>query len=203
MNVYVTSDLHLGHEKVAKLRGFDSVQAHDELVINRWNCHVRGNSPIVYVLGDVMMGDRDRGRKLLKGLRGELLVLGNHDRAAPNNKNGHRHIEAMGDVWASVTTSASISYNGQKFLMSHYPYDGDSQEESRFDQWRLRDSPLTRPRSFRRSSHLFESRNSSVPCRSGCLESSTCPTVSHRCPSRRVGEIVCMENASLKFQMRT
>ena len=140
MNIYITSDLHLGHEKVAKLRGFNSVQAHDELVINRWNCHVRGNSPIVYVLGDVMMGDRDRGRKLLKCLRGELhLILGNHDRAAPNNKNGHRHIEAMGDAWASVTTSASISYNGQKFLMSHYPYDGDSQEESRFDQWRLRD----------------------------------------------------------------
>lgn len=140
MNVYITSDLHLGHGKVAKLRGFDSVQAHDELVINRWNYHVRGNSPIVYVLGDVMMGDRDRGRKLLKCLRGELhLILGNHDRAAPNNKNGHRHIEGMGDAWAGVTTSASISYNGQKFLMSHYPYDGDSQEESRFDQWRLRD----------------------------------------------------------------
>lgn len=44
MNIYITSDLHLGHEKVAKLRGFDSVQAHDELVINRWNCHVRGIS---------------------------------------------------------------------------------------------------------------------------------------------------------------
>jgi calcineurin-like phosphoesterase family protein len=28
-NIWFTSDLHLGHQKVSEIRGFDSVEAHD------------------------------------------------------------------------------------------------------------------------------------------------------------------------------
>lgn len=33
---FYTSDLHLGHEKVAALRGFDSVAAHDAAILSAW-----------------------------------------------------------------------------------------------------------------------------------------------------------------------
>ena len=139
MAIFLTADLHLGHEKVSGLRGFNSVLEHDLHIISMWNHTVLPND-IVYVLGDVLMGDRDRGRRLLKQLHGTLhLILGNHDRPAPNNKNGHLHQDSMGTVWASMSTIAEISHQGTAWIMSHYPYSGDHSSEERFDQWRPRD----------------------------------------------------------------
>ena len=139
MAEFITSDLHLGHEKMAGIRKFGSVVEHDMIVIHNWNQEIR-QTDTVYVLGDVLMGDRERGLKLLKTLHGKKhLILGNHDRPAPNNRNGHNHIDSMGDSWESITTSATYNCDGVKWLMSHYPYDGDHTEEQRFDQWRLRD----------------------------------------------------------------
>lgn len=136
---WFTSDLHLGHQKVSDIRGFSSVERHDLTVVNNWSRRVKPGDA-VYVLGDVFMGNKARGIQLLSQLPGEKhLILGNHDRPAPNYKNGHLHVDSMGDVWSSISTTAALTYEGQKFLLSHYPYDGDHTREERYDQWRLRD----------------------------------------------------------------
>lgn len=142
MGIYLTSDLHLGHLKVSQIRGFDSVEAHDFTIVKNWNTIVR-DEDVVYVLGDVMMGDRDRGRDLLRNLRGtKHLVLGNHDRAAPNNTNGHLHQSEMGDSWGSISTMIRIGFNSRGYLMSHYPYEGDHAREERFNAFRLKDTGI-------------------------------------------------------------
>lgn len=148
MAIFFTSDLHLGHDRVAEIRGFLNVQAHDAVVIRNLSNIPAGST--LFILGDVAMGgwkqtilplgDMIRGNNLLVHV-----ILGNHDRPAPNNSNGHAYVSefAMRGGFASVSTVAKISVDGQSLLMSHYPYDGDHTEEERYDQFRLRDLGTT------------------------------------------------------------
>ena len=72
-----TSDLHLGHELAARLRGFSSVEDHDEAVIHTLSrqCDKR---TVLWVLGDVAM--RVESLDLLARVPGrKRLVRGNHD----------------------------------------------------------------------------------------------------------------------------
>lgn len=70
---YVIADLHLGHRKLAEVRGFPSMQAHDDAIVAAWN-RVVTSKDVVYVLGDVFHLDR------LPELNGsKKLALGNHD----------------------------------------------------------------------------------------------------------------------------
>lgn len=72
--VFVIADLHLGHQLVAKLRGFDNVFAHDNAIVENWN-RVVTKRDVVYVLGDVFRLDR------LPEMHGyKKLAMGNHDR---------------------------------------------------------------------------------------------------------------------------
>lgn len=71
--VYVISDLHLGHKKLAALRGYPSPDEHDSALVEAWNSVV-GKRDVVYVLGDVM------DPALLMLMRGtKKLAMGNHD----------------------------------------------------------------------------------------------------------------------------
>ena len=90
------ADLHLGHEFVAKHRGFASIEEHDEHIIKQWNSVVHKRD-LTYILGDVTMEKTD-SYPLLKRLNGQKkVVLGNHDRPAqleyrvPRNIHGHIH----------------------------------------------------------------------------------------------------------------
>ena len=75
------ADLHLGHEFVAKHRGFASIEEHDEHIIKQWNSVVHKRD-LTYILGDVTMEKTD-SYPLLKRLNGQKkVVLGNHDRPA-------------------------------------------------------------------------------------------------------------------------
>lgn len=70
--------LHLGHQWMAKHRGFMDSEEHDEYLIEQWNKTIH-NKDLTYILGDVTMEtaqhyyqlDRLNGRK--------IVVLGNHD----------------------------------------------------------------------------------------------------------------------------
>lgn len=77
MSVLLCSDLHLGHETAAKLRGFDSVAEHDHTIIAmlQMQCTKR---TLLWVLGDVAM--KVESLALLQDVPGEKrLVRGNHD----------------------------------------------------------------------------------------------------------------------------
>lgn len=140
MAILLTADTHLNHEKVSKIRGFDSPEEHDYTLRRNWNKVVKPGDT-VYVLGDVAMGPNKPTtfRKFHTEFNGrKILVLGNHDRGHPSNRNGHLHLSKYAGFDA-VVQSASIRYAGTEFLLSHFPYDGDHTDESRFDQWRLVD----------------------------------------------------------------
>jgi calcineurin-like phosphoesterase family protein len=46
--------LHLGHAAVARYRGFDNAEEHDEHLIRRWNLMV-SKRDTTYIVGDVTM----------------------------------------------------------------------------------------------------------------------------------------------------
>ena len=149
MAVFFTSDLHFGHRTVSEIRGFNSVEEHDRAVLGNISKVVRPGDTL-WILGDVAMGGwRDSIVPLMVLVAGRQVkthvVLGNHDRPAPNNSNGHAYLSefATRGGFASVSTVAKISVEGRSLLMSHYPYDGDHTEEERYDQFRLRDLGTT------------------------------------------------------------
>ena len=77
-NVYVISDLHLSHLNMAKRRGFETIEEHDNYIIESWNS-VINKKDTVWVLGDITMEKKDP-YKLLSELKGvKNIVLGNHD----------------------------------------------------------------------------------------------------------------------------
>ena len=79
--IYFTSDLHLGHDKdfIYKERGFDNISSHNIAILKNWNSIVTPDD-VVYVLGDLMLGDNSAGMSILKQLNGTIhIILGNHD----------------------------------------------------------------------------------------------------------------------------
>ena len=82
-DIWVISDTHFQHYNMIhkfKTRPFDSIQEHDEKLINNWNSVVKPGDK-VYHLGDVTFGDKDRYiGSIHNRLHGQKhLIVGNHD----------------------------------------------------------------------------------------------------------------------------
>lgn len=89
-NIWIISDTHLSHENILKftdsrtgnlIRGhlFDNIDQMDEYILEKWNSVVKPGD-IVYHLGDVFMGDRERFKKQWPKFNGrKRLIVGNHD----------------------------------------------------------------------------------------------------------------------------
>lgn len=137
------SDLHLGHDKVAQLRGFDSTAAHDAHIFDRWEAAVTKRDT-VWVLGDLAMASPRLALALIETLPGtKHLILGNHDAAHPMHRNAHRQQKRYLQAFDSVQTMARHKLAGKDFLLSHHPYRGDSgAHEDRHTQYRLRDEGM-------------------------------------------------------------
>jgi len=119
-NIYVTSDLHLNHDKefLYKPRGFDSIEDMNMAIVNNWNSVVSEND-IVYVLGDLMLGGNEgtkKGIELLKLLNGEMrVILGNHD--TDNRTEAYKTVDKI----TSIKFADRIKYNGYSFFLTHFP----------------------------------------------------------------------------------
>ena len=101
MGIFLTSDLHLGHARVAELRGFLNVEAHDTVVINNL-CKIPYGSTL-FILGDVAMGGWKQTILPLANLTFAYglevnVILGNHDRPAPNNSNSHIYLDTFREL---------------------------------------------------------------------------------------------------------
>lgn len=142
--VWVTSDQHILHPLVARLRGFATAVACADHQARIWDRRI-GDDDDVWVCGDVAMGDRSVSLPWFGRRPGRKhLVLGNHDRAHPMHNNAHRFIAEYATVFDTVQTMARISVaDGEpKVNLSHFPYEGDRNAE-RFSEWRMRDSGRT------------------------------------------------------------
>ena len=144
MTVWFTSDLHLGHRKVAELRGFDSVISHDLAIAEAWMAVVQPDDQ-VWVLGDLTSGSNGQlapALTLLDALPGEKhLIAGNHDQVHPMNRDSHRWQRRFLGTFASVQPFARRKVAGRSVLLSHFPYHRD-RDEPRYTQYRLRDEGL-------------------------------------------------------------
>lgn len=89
-DIWVISDTHFGHENILKFKDFntgklvrgdhfDNLDHMDESMIDNWNSVVKPGD-IVYHLGDVTFGDKERFKKTWSKLNGsKRLCVGNHD----------------------------------------------------------------------------------------------------------------------------
>src|SRR5690625_785261 len=90
---FLVSDTHFSHDMVARIRGFDTTEDHDEHLIQQWNSVVT-KIDHVWHLGDLTLKNPPAIAPILERLNGiKHLVLGNHDRAHPIFKNGHNSLK--------------------------------------------------------------------------------------------------------------
>lgn len=85
MTDFIISDTHFGHANMMKflredgspLRNFESVEQHDQTLVDNWNAVIK-DTDTVYHLGDVVMNRKHLST--MEKLNGKkYLVLGNHD----------------------------------------------------------------------------------------------------------------------------
>ncbi|PDQ35507.1 MAG: hypothetical protein B5766_05425 [Candidatus Lumbricidophila eiseniae] len=153
--VLFTSDPHLTHPLLAKIRGFitpdgqPDVTAHDAWYTQMW-CQNVTKRDLVFVLGDLTTGGTKRefaALQLMASLPGrKVLIAGNHDRVHPMHRDS---IQAgLQSLWLE-TFDAVMPFGLQRFTvngerryvhLSHFPYSGDHTETDRYDQWRLKDT---------------------------------------------------------------
>jgi calcineurin-like phosphoesterase family protein len=166
VSIYFTSDLHIGHAKIAAIRfGHDEIpdwwsdyetNRHDQILAQKWDETV-GKDEVVYVLGDISSGSSSGQLKALEWLRKrpgrKRLIKGNHDSVHDMYRDAHAWEDKYRKVFESLNlhgrrriTLRPISEGGDgghvDVLLSHFPYTGDHKPADRHTQWRLRDEGL-------------------------------------------------------------
>lgn len=138
-DVFVISDLHLGHAKVAEYRGFATVEEHDAELVRNIRDVVKDRDQVIFC-GDLAASSPTYALSVVAELPGEWhLVLGNHDKAHPMHTDAHRQQKKYLEVFSSVQTMMRRKIHGQTVLFSHFPYYADHTDEPRYMPYRLRD----------------------------------------------------------------
>lgn len=158
IETYFTSDLHIGHEKVARIRhdegmdpeididAFMATGQHEEILAANWDALVNPLD-IVWVLGDISSGGSVGQRVALDWIQArhgrKHLILGNHDGPHPMYRDSHRWMPRYLEVFDSVQLAARrripLAEGHVNALLSHFPYSGDHSVPDRHPQWRLPD----------------------------------------------------------------
>lgn len=132
MKTWITSDLHFGHNAIArfcpKTRGqwgitvikddrpliVTDLEPMHQFMITDWNSKVSPND-LVYILGDVAFMPAHKASAILHKLNGiKILVAGNHDEhnlAAP----------VFRDCFKEIHQYLEIQYAGHQISLFHYP----------------------------------------------------------------------------------
>lgn len=115
---FVTSDLHFGHDKefLFRPRGFENIEDMNRAIIENWNNTV-GKKDNIYVLGDLMLGDNEKGIECVNSLNGKLhIILGNHDTDVRIKLYGEKCKNVV-----SISYAERVRYKKYHFYLSHYP----------------------------------------------------------------------------------
>lgn len=100
--------LHLGHESIAKYRGWNNAEEHDKHLIEQWNLVV-SKRDTTYIVGDVTMERATHYHKLNQLNGRKIVVLGNHDR--------HQDINFLLQYVDGI--AGVVDYKG--FILTHVP----------------------------------------------------------------------------------
>jgi calcineurin-like phosphoesterase family protein len=154
--IFFTSDTHFGHKNIIRLsnRPFKAtknqtdIEVMNEAIVKNWNATVSPEDT-VYHLGDVALGPIDESLAIIARLNGtKVLVTGNHDR---NFRGGRRSASLEPAEWDERYLSvgfdrvyANVALSGftglPAVMLSHFPYNGDSHDGDRYDEFRATDS---------------------------------------------------------------
>lgn len=142
--VWYTSDLHLGHRLVARLRtGIEdndalAIEQHDALLAENWD-RVVGKNDLIYVGGDLCISGLDEALAWIQKRKGrKRLVWGNHDKGHPANPKGPAHGAKYREAFEDAQAFYRTKIGQRDALISHFPYTGDRGED-RWTQYRLPD----------------------------------------------------------------
>ena len=150
MSRYFTSDLHIRHDVAVIHRGFvneDGSADHDghEIVLAlNWDAVVH-ESDTVYILGDIAMNPNKGAFDFIDARPGrKILISGNHDATASFHSKASAAQRKWLDHFESIHDFLQIKIDGQKVLLSHYPYQGEGERniDDRHTQFRLRDEGM-------------------------------------------------------------
>ena len=114
--IWITSDWHFNHQRefIYIPRGFSSVEEMNEAIIARHNKLVQPEDD-VYVLGDLMLGDSEKGIECIKRMNGKLhIVRGNHD-----TDRRWELYKSLPNV-VEMDNAIYLKYKKHNFYMSHY-----------------------------------------------------------------------------------
>lgn len=147
---FFTSDTHFGHKNIIRYcdRPFDDVPHMNEMLIKNWNAVVSPEDEVFH-LGDVALGPWVEWEGILSRLNGTIhLIIGNHDRIfkGESEKNQNKFGEFYGRMFTGIISDHATAIpfrtkNGGVLVnMSHFPYDGDSHGEDRYEDFRLPDN---------------------------------------------------------------
>lgn len=148
-NTFFTSDTHFGHARIIELsnRPFEDVDHMNTEIVRRWNEIVQPDD-VVFHLGDVALGRIDDSLPIVSRLNGyKVLMNGNHDRPFMNR--GKKRFDEWNDRYREVFdeilpgTAHPLFMGGHRFIISHFPYDGDSHGEERYREDRPVDKGKT------------------------------------------------------------
>lgn len=141
--VWYTADTHFMHKYLAlDIRGFSSIEEHDEQLIKNWNSCVRPEDT-VWHLGDFSLKQPYDFAHILRRLNGTIhLISGNHDRCFSGIRDSYKWQQAYYNAgFASVQSFAFKKIDGIYVMLSHFPYSGDHGDD-RYAQYRLRNMGL-------------------------------------------------------------
>jgi calcineurin-like phosphoesterase family protein len=141
MNIWLTSDWHLGHTRIINhcSRPFRDVHHMNEELVERHNTLVKPEDTVIDV-GDFSM-DAKYVEPFMKRLNGKrVLVAGNHDRCHPCHKGSENWaLKYMEWGFKSVVTSLGMDIGGQRVLICHMPYTQDDRHGEKYAEYRPHD----------------------------------------------------------------
>lgn len=144
MNIWFTSDYHLGHKRILSLtdRPFDTVDEMNESIIDSHNSVVKSGDT-VYMLGDIVMGGWHQNIPLIGRMNGrKILVAGNHDQPFihRNKSSFERIMKGYGEYFDEIHLDHC---RFGRFVLSHFPYDADHTDDPRYMECRPVDKGYT------------------------------------------------------------
>lgn len=120
--IYITSDLHLGHENVIKYshRPFSSVEEMNATIIDNWNSRIKSNDE-VFLLADFTLQSKISAEKYFSMLNGKIFVT---ETQRHHDRNWLKKIPYFSRTGAEVRYIPpiyEIKYQKKYFVLSHFP----------------------------------------------------------------------------------
>lgn len=117
-DTFFCSDTHFKHKHILEFqpnRVFESLEEHDETLIDNWNNTVSPKDD-VWFLGDFIFGSQAMALEYLSRLNGHIhFIIGNHDTKVIRNVNFQRQLSFLGDYYELK------GFHKMPIVLFHYP----------------------------------------------------------------------------------